>query len=54
MSHVTWLGHDALVSGIAEHGLRLPYLAALADFGPLPRHAVTCVADAPECRQMPP
>lgn len=41
VSHVARIGHDALVSGIAEHGLRLPHFAALtalADFGPLPQH----------------
>ena len=41
VSHVARIGHDALISGIAERDLRLPHFAALtalADFGPLPQH----------------
>lgn len=40
-SHVARIGHEALVSRIAEYDLRLPHFAtltALADFGPLPQH----------------
>ncbi|AZM46624.1 MarR family transcriptional regulator [Streptomyces sp. WAC 06738] len=41
--HVARIGHDRLVADIAAYGLRLPHFAtltALADFGPLPQHAL--------------
>lgn len=41
--HVARIGHDALVEAVSRHGLRLPHFAtltALADFGPLPQHAL--------------
>ncbi|MFJ6567698.1 MarR family winged helix-turn-helix transcriptional regulator [Streptomyces sp. NPDC091292] len=43
VSHVARIGHDVLISAVAEHDLRLPHFAALtalADFGPLPQHVL--------------
>ncbi|MFG2690422.1 MarR family winged helix-turn-helix transcriptional regulator [Streptomyces sp. NPDC048405] len=41
ISHVSRIGHDVLISAVAEADLRLPHFAALtalADFGSLPQH----------------